>query len=402
MPIQYQATRTVVNRSGHEENLSYTARTRKELDQVISSWDRQYAGWKVISDDVKQIGEGVREPEPRSKLDKELREKAAQSTIRRRKEAIEAGTYSVARPEARSTEEKQAILASIKARQAGIDLNVKDIMQLGLDKARKLINLERAIQQGKIPAAHRQSVQRQILGREIIPEQQKEAQEIAERAAQQTTAGGILRAFRKLPERYQTPETLGIIARTSKQQQLAYAPLTVIGRPSKISTEEIRSYVAAGRGVELIRERATPATALTTVGLFEVKPKEERERKIYGDISVLQKEKPPKVDIKKIFFPTFKSKELTKQLKESLVYTKEGVVRGYAKTEKFLSEKVFSRLLPIGKQKSIKPELPFSEFVETLPTISKIEPYTSKLQKTLYSTTAYAGLNTSIAPCSIE
>jgi hypothetical protein len=78
MPIQYEISGQAIGGYGQTQNFSYTAPTRAGAEQMRDSFERQYAGWKITSD-IKQVGEGVAEPEPPSATDRALDAKAAQS-----------------------------------------------------------------------------------------------------------------------------------------------------------------------------------------------------------------------------------------------------------------------------------------------------------------------------------
>ena len=148
-----------------------------------------------------------------------------------------------------------------------------NVTGLSSQQTAQLQNLERAIDEKPQLAGMRKSLQQQITQPEAFKTsrpssiEQQRAQEQAERASKEITASGIIREYEKLPEAYKSPETLRRIAEASRQKQLAYAPLIVLGRPRQLSSEEVRDYVAAGRSIEAIKEQGP---RLTQIGLLEV------------------------------------------------------------------------------------------------------------------------------------
>ncbi len=82
-------------------------------------------------------------------------------------------------------------------------------------------NVEKAIAAGRLKASQRESLREQILNPERFkPGRREEVQRQAERASKEVTAGGLVRESRKLPEDFQTPQTLRSIAESGKSQFL--------------------------------------------------------------------------------------------------------------------------------------------------------------------------------------
>ena len=69
--------------------------------------------------------------------------------------------------------------------------------------------------------ATKKAIQEDLIKRQV---ELAQAQEIANRAAQQNKAAEIVRTYRQLPEQYQTPETLRLVATASAQRQQEITP----------------------------------------------------------------------------------------------------------------------------------------------------------------------------------